>query len=137
MPQAYQSGKHAIHYCPRWQITSDKAGHQTLLKNSLCSKDGEMNSHYSKVVLWGSRVIISVPGRECLLEALHECHPGIVHMKAVVRSYLWWPGLDRDIELKVKSIASFQRTRTCIRGNGWAKRGIDCTSTTWVHLRAR
>ena len=29
---------------------SDKAGHQTLLRNLLCSTDGDMNSHYSKVV---------------------------------------------------------------------------------------
>ena len=94
-------------------------------------------------ILWGSRVIIPVPGRECLLEELHECHPGIVSMKAMARSYLWWRGLDSDIELKVrscnsnsselqinlfysysysfklvKSIASFQRMRTCIHGNG-------------------
>ena len=44
-----------------------------------------------------------MPGRKCLLEERHECHPGIVHMQALVRSYLWWPGLDRDIELKVRS----------------------------------
>ena len=59
-------------------------------------------------ILWGSRVIIPAPGRECLLEELHECHPGIVRMKAVARSYLWWPGLDRDIELKVRSCQTCQ-----------------------------
>ena len=51
--QEYKSGQHAIHYCRRWQIMSDKASHQTLLKNLLCSTDGEMNSHYRKVVSCG------------------------------------------------------------------------------------
>ena len=25
-----------------------------------------------------------------LLECLHENHPGITHMKAIARSYVWW-----------------------------------------------
>ena len=28
-------------------------------------------------ILWGYRVIIPVPGRACLLEELHDCHPAL------------------------------------------------------------
>ena len=41
--------------------------------------------------------------REAVLEMLHEAHPGIVRMKALARSVVWWPGIDGDLEKKVKS----------------------------------
>lgn len=59
-------------------------------------------------LLWGSRVIIPTPGRERILEELHECHPGIVRMKSLARSYVWWPGLDAEIENKVRSCGTCQ-----------------------------
>ena len=32
----------------------------------------------------------------------HEEHPGIVVMKAIARSYIWWLNLNEEIELMVK-----------------------------------
>ena len=62
-------------------------------------------------LIWGSRVIIPTPGREAILSELHGCHPGIVRMKAVARSFVWWPGIDDEILAKVRSCEVCQQQR--------------------------
>ncbi|XP_039204570.1 uncharacterized protein K02A2.6-like, partial [Crotalus tigris] len=62
-------------------------------------------------LLWGHRVVIPTSMRTRVLESLHEGHPGIVRMKALARSLLWWPVLDKDIEAQVHACHLCQRSR--------------------------
>ena len=62
-------------------------------------------------VLWGIRVVIPSKWREKLLNDLHRDHPGIVRMKNIARSYIWWPGLYGNIEQVAKSCEDCQAVK--------------------------
>lgn len=66
------------------------------------SRIRELSVH-GKCLLWGTRVIIPDIFRSRLLGMLHEVHQGMSAMKSTARSYFWWPGLDKDIEMTAKS----------------------------------
>jgi len=52
-------------------------------------------------ILWGMRVVVPDCLRTKVLDELHETHPGIIRIKAIARSFVWWPNLDVQIERKV------------------------------------
>ena len=60
------------------------------------------------ILLWNSRVIVPEVLRTLLLKDLHAEHLGMVKMKQLARRYLWWAGLDKEIEETVKLCHSCQ-----------------------------
>lgn len=54
-------------------------------------------------LIWGNRVIIPESMRPEILQILHTQHVGIVRMKQLARSFIWWPGMDNQIETEAKT----------------------------------
>ena len=46
-----------------------------------------------------------------MVDELHEGHPGIAKMKALARQDVWWPGLDGDLDERVKQCTPCQEYR--------------------------
>jgi hypothetical protein len=57
-------------------------------------------------LMLGHRVIIPSKLQSVFLQELHTTHMGIVKMKSIGRSYIWWPNIDQNIEEVVKRCTS-------------------------------
>ena len=62
-------------------------------------------------LMWGIHVIIPRRHQSHVLKELHQDHPGSLQMKSLARSYVWWPGMDKDIENTAKSCVSCQQNK--------------------------
>lgn len=63
-------------------------------------------------LLWGLRVIIPERFTNAILRELHFAHPGIIRMKELARSHVWWPKIDNAIEQTVRDCGSCQQARS-------------------------
>lgn len=61
-------------------------------------------------IFYGIRIVIPKELQRKILDELHTAHTGIVKMKALARSYVWWKNIDSDIEEMVK-----QCKRCCLQ----------------------
>jgi len=62
-------------------------------------------------ILVGLRLVIPEQLRMKILVEIYTGHQGIVKSKAIARSYVWWPGLDKDIEEVCKTCEACQRDK--------------------------
>ena len=65
------------------------------VKNELCT--------IGQLVLRGDRIVILQSLRKSVLEAVHEGHQGIAKTKSRLRTKVWWPKMDVDVERMCKS----------------------------------
>jgi transposase InsO family protein len=69
-----------------------------------------------------NRVVCPDKLKREVVKLLHDGHPGIVRMKLLARSYVWWFGLSKDIE-------NFCRMcQTCLINQKYIK---DCPNSYW------
>ena len=55
-----------------------------------------------KLVLRGVRIVVLCKLRKRVIDLAHEGHQGLVKSKQRLRSKVWWPGIDSDIERRCK-----------------------------------
>ena len=79
---------------------------------------------YNGCLLWGSRVVMPPMHRKAVMMELHQMHSGIVTMKALSRSYAWWPGMDKDLEAKVHNCRDCQEHQKAPVGGTSASMGV-------------
>ena len=71
-------------------------------------------------------------GIESMLHELHGGHPRVSSMKYLARGLVWWPNLDKEIEMMVKHCSSCQHSQPStplapMQPWSWL-------STPWSHL---
>jgi len=93
---------------------------RNVLSGWVDSDDPELQPYQSRAaelsvqdgcVLWGSRIVVPEKGREAVRSLLHEGHPGITRMKRLARGYVWWPGMDRALEVAVQTCVECQENQ--------------------------
>ena len=62
-------------------------------------------------LLWGSRVLVPRSLQSAVLRMLHATHCGMVRTKALARSLVWWPKMDKAIEDMVGRCVNCQTHR--------------------------
>uniref|UniRef100_A0A0K8T6F4 RNA-directed DNA polymerase n=1 Tax=Lygus hesperus TaxID=30085 RepID=A0A0K8T6F4_LYGHE len=76
---------------------------QTLLSDLKNSRKDSPYTVSGNMLFRSDRAVIPKALRVPILEELHATHSGITKMKQLARRYVYWEGLDKDIERLVKS----------------------------------
>ncbi|XP_053390286.1 uncharacterized protein K02A2.6-like [Mercenaria mercenaria] len=71
--------------------------HMSAVYQPFMNRQSQISVHQG-CLMWGLRVVIPYSLRNSAVQELHSGHLGIVKMKSLVRSYVWWPGIVKDLE---------------------------------------
>ena len=75
------------------------------VKDELCT--------YGEILLRGTRIVVPKVLRDKVVRLAHEGHQGVVKTKCRLRSKVWWPGMDKDVENLCKICHGCQVTSSC------------------------
>ncbi|KAF2885855.1 hypothetical protein ILUMI_20317 [Ignelater luminosus] len=81
----------------RW-LQEDRA--YGMIKDELCTK--------RTILLQGTRIIIPKPLTQLVLKLGHEGHPGMVKIKEILRTKVWWPKMNQAVEKFVQQCLGCQ-----------------------------
>ena len=86
-------------------------------------KTNDIFSTCNGLLMNGERMVIPAVLTKKMLKDLHTGHSGMSKMKALKRSYVYWPGMDKDVENIVKSCRSCASVAKAppIKFNSWLK----------------
>lgn len=101
-----------IRFCPKysWQF-SQVISHRWLAKTSSHICDERAHNRIRNRYV-GIPSCLPTKCRQRLLGSIHSSHLGIVKSKAVARSFMWWPGIDAELESLIKSCKSCLSVRS-------------------------
>ena len=107
------------------------------------ARQNELSSEQG-CVLWGARLVLPTTSRARVVTMLHETHLGITHMKALARSYIWWPGHgsragreSQGVSPPVRCTKRILLKRRCTLGSGQVALGLACIWIMQGHLWER
>nr|CAH8861138.1 unnamed protein product [Trichobilharzia regenti] len=86
-------------------------------------------------IMFGERVVVPRSLQQKVISQLHFTHPGIGRMKSLARCYVYWPNIDRELEVMVRSCSRCARAlkmpiKTALQpwpnpGKPWSRIHID------------
>ena len=87
----------------RKEAESDDFIKETKAKLESDEQVAEVFSTCDQVLLYRERVVVPATLQKKILKDFHTRHPGATRMKSLMRSYMYWKNMDKDIEENVKA----------------------------------
>ncbi|XP_038121421.1 uncharacterized protein K02A2.6-like [Culex quinquefasciatus] len=88
-------------------------------------------------LMLADRVVVPQQYQQQVLKALHRGHPGQERMKKVMRSHVYWPGVDQDVDDFVRSChacAAVAKAPTKTLLSSWPLAEHPGSASTWISL---